>query len=121
MNEIITAAGIAVIATGAAVLLKQYKPEYAFGVSLAAGATILIFVMFKLGDIIGSVEEFVSLAGISNEHYKIMLRCLGVCMIFLPANAAMFLICKLQAKPKFTVLREWSLPQEKHLIQIITR
>lgn len=81
MNEIITAAGIAVIAAGAAVLLKQYKPEYAFGVSLAAGAAIIIFVMFKLGDIIGSVEEFVSLAGISNEHYKIMLRCLGVCMI----------------------------------------
>ena len=55
MNEIITAAGIAVIAAGAAVLLKQYKPEYAFGVSLAAGAAILIFIMFKLGDIIGSV------------------------------------------------------------------
>ena len=37
MNEIVTVAGIAVAAAGAAVLLKQYKPEYAFGISVAAG------------------------------------------------------------------------------------
>lgn len=81
MNEIITAAGIAVIAAGAAVLLKQYKPEYAFGVSLAAGGAILIFAVLKLGGIMGDVEEFVSFSGIDNEHYKIMMRCLGVCII----------------------------------------
>ena len=81
MNEIITAAGIAVIAAGAAVLLKQYKPEYAFGVSLAAGAAILIFAILKLGSIIDDVEEFVSVSGIDNEHYKIMMRCLGVCIV----------------------------------------
>ncbi len=81
MNEIITAAGIAIIAAGAAVLLKQYKPEYAFGVSLAAGAAILIFAVSRLGDVIGNIEEFVALSGINDEYYKIMMRCLGVCMI----------------------------------------
>lgn len=81
MNEVIALSGIAVIAAGAAVLLKQYKPEYAFGVSLAAGVIILLFAVSKLGGIIGDIEEFISLSGVGEEHYKIMMQCLGVCMI----------------------------------------
>jgi len=81
MSEIITIAGVAIIASGTAILLKQYKPEYAFGISLAAGASILIFTVLKLSEVTETLESFVSVSGINNEYYKIMLRCLGVCMI----------------------------------------
>ena len=44
MNEIFTVAGIAVIAAGFSVILKQYKPEYSFAVVLGFGTVILLFI-----------------------------------------------------------------------------
>ena len=85
MNEIVTVAGIAVAAAGAAVLLKQYKPEYAFGISVAAGAIFLLFIAVRAGEIIDEINAFASVSGINSENYGIVLRCLGVCLV---TNAA---------------------------------
>lgn len=85
MSEIITVAGIAVAAAGAAILLKQYKPEYAFGISIAAGVIFLLFIVTRAEEIIGEVSGFADASGIDSENYGIVLRCLGVCLI---TNAA---------------------------------
>ena len=85
MNEIVTVAGIAVASAGAAVLLKQYKPEYAFGISVAAGAIFLLFIAVRAGEIIDEINAFASASGINSENYGIVLRCLGVCLV---TNAA---------------------------------
>ena len=47
MSDIIIIAGIAIAAAGAAILLKQYKPEYAFGISVAAGVLLIFFIVTK--------------------------------------------------------------------------
>lgn len=85
MNEIVTVAGIAVASAGAAVLLKQYKPEYAFGISVAAGVIFLLFIAVRAGEIIDEINAFASASGINSENYGIVLRCLGVCLV---TNAA---------------------------------
>ncbi len=85
MSEIITVAGIAVAAAGAAILLKQYKPEYAFGISIAAGAIFLLFIVIRASEIIEEISGFADASGIASENYGIVLRCLGVCLI---TNAA---------------------------------
>ena len=85
MSEIITVAGIAVAAAGAAILLKQYKPEYAFGISIAAGIIFLLFIVTRASEIIGEISGFADASGINSENYGIVLRCLGVCLI---TNAA---------------------------------
>lgn len=85
MNEIITVAGIAVAAAGAAILLKQYKPEYAFGISIAAGVIFLLFIVTRAQGIIEEIGDFANASGIASENYGIILRCLGICLI---TNAA---------------------------------
>ncbi len=85
MNEIITVAGIAVAAAGAAILLKQYKPEYAFGISIAAGVIFLLFIVTRAQGIIEEIGDFANTSGIASENYGIILRCLGICLI---TNAA---------------------------------
>ncbi len=81
MNEIFTLAGIAIVAAGLVVLLKQYKPEYAFGAALAAGILLLLSSITIFGGIIEEIGSFIRTSGIENENFSILLRCLGVCMI----------------------------------------
>lgn len=85
MSEVVTVAGIAVAAAGAAILLKQYKPEYAFGISAAAGIIFLLFIVTRAAEIIEEISGFADASGIDSENYGIVLRCLGVCLV---TNAA---------------------------------
>lgn len=81
MNEIFTVAGIGIVAAGFVIILKQYRPEFAFGAVLAAGVLLLLYTVTFLGGIFEHIEELVSVSGIENENYKILLRCLGICMV----------------------------------------
>lgn len=81
MNEIFTIAGIGIIASGLIILLKQYKPEYAFGAALAAGILLLLNVIIIFSNIFEEINSLVSVSGIKNENFKILLRCLGICMV----------------------------------------
>ncbi len=81
MNDIFMIAGIAIISSGLAVLLKQYKPEYAFGVILLAGIFILFYLVGFLKEILSTVKDFVSLSGINGKNFEILLKCAGVCII----------------------------------------
>lgn len=85
MSEVVTVAGIAVAAAGAAILLKQYKAEYAFGISVAAGIIFLLFIVTRAAEIIEEISGFADASGIDSENYGIVLRCLGVCLV---TNAA---------------------------------
>ena len=85
MNDIIIIAGIAIAAAGAAILLKQYKQEYAFGISVAAGVLLIFFIVTKAEEVIRELGAFAESSGIDSENYGIVLRCLGVCLI---TNAA---------------------------------
>ncbi len=81
MNEIFTVAGIAIVSVGFIVLLKQYKPEYAFGAALAAGVLLLLYTVTVFGGILTEIENLVAVSGIESEKYKILLRCLGICTV----------------------------------------
>ncbi len=81
MNEVFTIAGFAVVAAGLAVLLKEYKPEYAFGVSLAAGIILLFSSVILLKDIFDYLNKIIGYSGINNENFGILLRCLGICIV----------------------------------------
>ena len=81
MSEIFTLAGIAIVAAGFVILLKQYKPEYAFGAALAAGILLLLYTITIFSGIIDEIESLVSSSGIESENFGILLRCLGICMV----------------------------------------
>ena len=81
MNDVFTVAGIGIISTGFILILKQYKPELAFGAALAAGIVLFLYTATMLSDIFEHVQKLVSISGIDNGKYKILLRCLGICMV----------------------------------------
>lgn len=81
MSEIFTIAGIAIVATGFVLILKQYRPEFAFGAALAAGILILLYTVAEFKGILEQINELISLSGIDEKDFEILLRCLGICMV----------------------------------------
>ena len=81
MNTIFTIAGIGIISAGFVIVLKQYKPEFAFGATLAAGTILLFFSVLNFAEIIEYINELISVTGTEKEKYKILIKCLGICMI----------------------------------------
>ncbi len=81
MNTIFTIAGIGIISAGFVLILKQYRPEFAFGATLSAGSILLLFAVSSFGEIIDNINELISVSGTETEKYRILLKCLGICMI----------------------------------------
>ncbi len=79
--DIVTIAGVAIIAAAISVLIKQYKPEYAYAVNLIAGVTILLFVLAASAPIITQIRDLVSQTGINGDYIVILLKALGICFI----------------------------------------
>ena len=81
MNEIFTVAGIGIIAAAFIIILKQYRPEFAFGAALAFGIIILIYTIRLFQDIFTEIKDLVEISKIGTEKFKILFRCLGICFI----------------------------------------
>ena len=81
MNEIFTIVGVAIITSGLAVLLKQYKPEYAFVIILVSGIFIFIVVIGFLREIFSLFNELTVLSGINGKNFEILLKCAGICLV----------------------------------------
>ena len=63
------------------ILLRQYKPEYAVFVSLAAGAVMLVMVVTELRGVLDEAQRIVSGGLVREEYIQILLRALGLCFI----------------------------------------
>lgn len=81
MNDIIGIAGIGIISAAAFIILKQYRPEFAFGVILASGLLITVFSLVMISDLSEHFEHFSKISEIGDEKIKILLRCSGICII----------------------------------------
>jgi stage III sporulation protein AD len=78
---ILNVLGIAVIATAIAVLLRQYKAEYAMLVGLAAGIIILLYILIKSQPVFSELNALMSNSGINNSYSQILIKALGICFI----------------------------------------
>lgn len=63
------------------ILLKQYKPEYAFAVSLSAGIIIFLYVLPTLSSLFASVNSFTGKAKINTVYIKTALKIMGLSYI----------------------------------------
>lgn len=62
-------------------LVKQYKPELALPLAVAAGALILIVALKSFFPLFNSLKELAETSGLKGEYFKIMLKALGICYI----------------------------------------
>lgn len=78
MTELLSAAGMTIFSLAAILLLKQYKPEYAFGVSVAVGLLFFLYFLTPLQNIFEEIERWITFSDVKEEHYRILLQCFGI-------------------------------------------
>lgn len=81
MEEIIKIVGIGLIALVIAIILKQYRPEYAIYVSIGAGILILVFIMSKITGIINLLQSISDKTYINKQFLSILLKITGIAII----------------------------------------
>lgn len=69
------------IAAILAVILQQYKPEYAMLLAAAAGCGILFLLVTALTPAIEQLQTIMGKAGLSMAYFKILLKGLGICYL----------------------------------------
>ena len=79
--EIWAITGIGTVAAAICILVKQYKPEFAMLVSLCSGILIFSLVILNLSPVLAQIQSYTAKASLDNEHFKILLKSLGVCYI----------------------------------------
>ena len=81
MEEIIKILGIGLISLVIAIILKQYRPEYAIYVSIIAGILILFLAMDKLSGIINLLQSISDKTYINKQFLGILLKITGIAII----------------------------------------
>ncbi len=79
--EWISVIGIGLIGMIIAVLLRQYKPEYAAFISLAVGILIVWKLCTQLFPIFEEMKEMMSGVNLSLEYIGILVKSLGICYL----------------------------------------
>lgn len=74
-------AGLAVVTAAVCLLLRQYRPELALPVSLAAGALLLWMSVTALEPVLETVRSLMTKGGIRENYVKIMVKTLGICYL----------------------------------------
>ena len=78
MEEIIKIIGIGLTALVIIIILKQYKPEYALYVSMAAGILILFLSMEKITGIINLLQAISDKTYINKNFLSILIKITGI-------------------------------------------
>lgn len=79
--DIIKIIGIGLIALIIIVILKQYKPEFAMYVSLAAGVLIFLLIATKISGIIDVLKSIASKASINSEFIMLLIKITGIAIL----------------------------------------
>lgn len=79
--DITAIAGIGILSAALCVIVRQYKPEMALGISAACGVLILIAVITILSPSVEAIVQLTEAAGLDNGYAAILLKALAVCYI----------------------------------------
>ena len=69
------------VATVLALVLRQYRPEYAIFVSLACSVVVVLFLIQGISGVMEELEQLFSNTLLSGELIQVVLKCLGVCIL----------------------------------------
>ena len=72
--DIIKIIGVGFIAVIIIVILKQYRPEFAIYVSIAAGVIILLMLTDKISAIIQLIQDIASKTSVNTKFLRILIK-----------------------------------------------
>lgn len=79
--DIIKIIGIGFIALIIAIILKQYKPEFAIYVSIIAGVLILTFLSGKINEIINLIESMATKSNVNIKYIEILMKITAIAIL----------------------------------------
>jgi len=79
--DIIKIIGIGLISLVIIIIVKQYKPEFAVYVSLAASILILMLVFDKLYDVINLLNNLANKTAINTTFITLLLKITGIAIL----------------------------------------
>lgn len=79
--EIIKIIGVGLVSLILIIIIKQYKPEFALYISIAAGLIIFFLVMDKLSGIIDLLLNLSNKANINKDFIVILLKITGIAIL----------------------------------------
>ena len=80
-TNIFSIVGIAIITTALAVLLRQFRPEYALFVSLAGGIFILLLACTGILPVVEQIYGMLEASSVPGEYGSVLFRALGICFV----------------------------------------
>ncbi len=79
--DITSIAGIGILAAVLCIIVRQYKPEMALGLSAACGVLIMGAAVVMLSPSVSAITQLTEAAGLDNGYAQILLKALAVCYI----------------------------------------
>lgn len=79
--EIFAVIGLGVVASVLAIVLKQYKSEYAIAISIVSGIIIFSYVAMHVIPVFEEIFSMFSLANISSKYAVVLIKSLGICFV----------------------------------------
>jgi stage III sporulation protein AD len=76
--EIVQVVGLGLVATLLVVILREYRPELAMQVSLAAGVIVMLLVINRIVGAVQVITETAVGAGINLVYLQTLLRIIGI-------------------------------------------
>ena len=73
--------GIGVVGVALAVLMKQYKPEYAIVISLLVGVLIFTAVATGIEPVLDEINNILQSTQVPSAYIEVLLKSLGICFI----------------------------------------
>ena len=122
--EIVAIIGLGVLGAVLAVLMKQYKPEYALAVSLLTGVVILAAAVKGMEPVLDQLDALLDATNVPREFIGVLIKSLGICFITQIAcdtcrDAGQSAIAsKLEIAGKLTILA-LSLPLFAQLLEVV--
>ena len=79
--DITTLVGIAVLSAVLCIIVRQYKPEMALGISIACGVLIMGAVITMLAPSVELISQLTGAAGLDGGYSRTLFKALAVCYI----------------------------------------
>jgi len=81
MDNLFSLVGLGIVAAILAVVLRQYRPEFAIIVSIGAGALILGGVLVGMLPVIAQIRSMFEVTAVPQQYVQILFQALGICFI----------------------------------------
>ena len=76
-----TLAGCGIIACVLIVTVKQYKPEMAVTLTIAAGIVLLGALIISFTPLLGSITNAIGKAGAASGYFTVVIKAIGICLV----------------------------------------